>query len=75
MMYVDQFPGTFWFTGLIYGTLVLRYVIFAIAGGLSMSDLFLPKRPSAEHHDKAIHAANTTNDGGVQKIVNPIVNH
>lgn len=43
ILYVKDFPSTFWFTGLIDGALVVFYVLFSIRGGLKIADLFLPK--------------------------------
>lgn len=45
MFFVNGFPTTFWFTGLIDGVLATLYVIFALQGGLKMADLFLPAAP------------------------------
>lgn len=44
MAMVSDFPATFWFTGIIDGLFTLLYLIFAFRGGLSMRELFLPKR-------------------------------
>ncbi|MCF8305299.1 MAG: hypothetical protein K9I71_01630 [Ignavibacteriales bacterium] len=38
----EKFPSTFWFTGLIDGTFIILYLVFALRGGLSISELFLP---------------------------------
>ncbi len=43
MGFVKNFPGTFWFTGIIDGLFLVLYIIFAIRGGLTVRDLFLPK--------------------------------
>jgi len=43
MIFVQDFPSTFWFTGIIDGLFTLLYVVFAIRGGLRYHDLFLPK--------------------------------
>lgn len=43
MLFVKGFPPTFWFTGLIDGLLTVLYIVFALSGGLSVRDLFLPK--------------------------------
>lgn len=41
---VKDFPSTFWFTGIIDGLFTILYMVFATRGGLSISDLFLPKK-------------------------------
>jgi len=38
----EKFPSTSWFTGLIDGTFIILYLVFALRGGLSISELFLP---------------------------------
>ncbi len=43
MMFVSDFPSTFWFTGIIDGLFTILYMVFAFRGGLRMNDLFLPK--------------------------------
>lgn len=43
MVFVPGFPDTFWFTGIIDGLLTISYLIFAVKGGLSLRDLFLPE--------------------------------
>lgn len=43
MFTVNDFPNTFWFTGLIDGLLTILYILFAVRGGLSLNDIFLPK--------------------------------
>ncbi|MFO7656728.1 MAG: hypothetical protein R6W78_06640 [Bacteroidales bacterium] len=43
MLFVKDFPSTFWFTGLIDGALVILYILFSVRGGLKIADLFLPK--------------------------------
>lgn len=42
MLFVEGFPATFWFTGLIDGGFVLLYLLFASRGGLSARDLAWP---------------------------------
>ncbi|MBD0332443.1 MAG: hypothetical protein ICV66_07285 [Chitinophagaceae bacterium] len=44
IFFVQGFPSTFWFTGIIDSLFILLYIIFAFHGGLSLRDLFLPKR-------------------------------
>ncbi len=44
MIFVSDFPATFWFTGIIDGLFTILYIVFAIWGGLRMSDLFLPQK-------------------------------
>jgi hypothetical protein len=43
MLFVADFPSTFWFTGIIDGIFTILYLIFALRGGLGMRELFLPK--------------------------------
>lgn len=43
MLFVSDFPATFWFTGIIDGLFVILYFIFALRGGLNLRDIFLPK--------------------------------
>ncbi len=43
MLFVVDFPTTFWFTGIIDGLFLVQYFIFALQGGLSLRDIFLPK--------------------------------
>lgn len=47
MIFVKDFPTTFWFTGIIDGSFIILYVVFAVRGGLRVRDLFLPKLKSA----------------------------
>ncbi len=42
--FVDGFPSTFWFTGIIDGLFTIMYIVFARRGGLTLRDLFLPER-------------------------------
>jgi hypothetical protein len=44
MGFVPDFPSTFWFTGIIDGLFTLLYMVFAFRGGLSMRELFLPRK-------------------------------
>jgi len=43
MLFVVDFPTTFWFTGIIDGLFTILYLVFAFRGGLGMRELFLPK--------------------------------
>ena len=43
MLFVQDFPSTFWFTGIIDGLFTVLYLVFAVRGGLRYRDLFLPK--------------------------------
>lgn len=43
MGFVKGFPSTFWFTGIIDGTFIILYLVFAFRGGLTFRNLFLPK--------------------------------
>ena len=40
MLFVKDFPTTFWFTGIIDGVLTILYIFFALKGGLKSRDLF-----------------------------------
>lgn len=42
MLFSDDFPSTFWFTGIIDGLFTAFYILFALRGGLSLKELFLP---------------------------------
>lgn len=42
MAFVEGFPSTFWFTGIIDGGFVILYLVFAYRGGLKIKELFLP---------------------------------
>lgn len=44
MLFVKDFPPTFWFTGIIDATFTVLYFVFAFRGGMEMKDLFLPVR-------------------------------
>ena len=44
MSYFNDFPSTFWFTGIVDTTFTLLYFIFTLRGGLGIKDLFLPYR-------------------------------
>ena len=44
MSYLNDFPSTFWFTGIVDTTFTLLYFIFTLRGGLGIKDLFLPYR-------------------------------
>jgi hypothetical protein len=43
IVFVKDFPSTFWFTGIIDGLFTVSYLVFAYRSGLSFRDLFLPK--------------------------------
>jgi hypothetical protein len=43
MAIVADFPSTFWFTGMIDGLFTFLYLLFALRGGLSLRDLFVPR--------------------------------
>ena len=47
MGFVNDFPSSFWFTGIIDGLFTILYVFFAFRGGLGMRDIFLPNRLSS----------------------------
>ncbi len=44
MIFVSDFPATFWFTGIIDGLFTILYIVFAIQGGLGLRSLFLPEK-------------------------------
>ena len=44
LVFLDGFPSTFWFTGVIDAVFVVLYLLFAMRGGLSLRDLFVPVR-------------------------------
>jgi len=51
MLFYENFPSTFWFTGIIDTVFTLLYFIFAFRSGLGIKDLFLPvtaQRDSSE---------------------------
>jgi hypothetical protein len=43
MIFVQDFPCTFWFTGIIDGAFTILYFVFALRCGLGIRDIFLPK--------------------------------
>ena len=47
MLFVNDFPSTFWFTGIIDGVFTILYIVFATRGGLKIVELFLPKMKSS----------------------------
>jgi hypothetical protein len=42
ILFVQDFPSTFWFTGIIDALFIILYFVFAIHGGLGYRDLFFP---------------------------------
>lgn len=42
IIFVQDFPTTFWFTGIIDGLFSILYIVFALQGGLEVKNLFLP---------------------------------
>lgn len=44
MLFYEDFPSTFWFTGIVDATFTLLYFIFTFRAGLGVKDLFLPLR-------------------------------
>lgn len=42
MVFDHEFPGTFWFTGIIDVLFVVLYLAFAVKAGLRPAELFLP---------------------------------
>ncbi|MBN2683106.1 MAG: hypothetical protein JXR58_11400 [Bacteroidales bacterium] len=43
ILFVKDFPSTFWFTGVIDGLFTILYFVFALKGGLKIRDLFFPR--------------------------------
>jgi hypothetical protein len=43
ILFITDFPSTFWFTGIIDSLFIVLYIIFAYHGDLTLRDLFLPK--------------------------------
>ena len=43
MIFQEGFPHIFWFTGIIDGSFIFLYLIFAYRGGLTLRKLFLPE--------------------------------
>ena len=44
MTFAEDFPSTFWFTGIIDSLFAILYLVFALRGGLRMRELFLPPK-------------------------------
>src|SRR6056297_2620431 len=42
MAFIEEFPNTYWFTGIIDGVLITLYMVIALRAGLRFRDLFLP---------------------------------
>lgn len=42
MFFVDGFPATFWFTGIVDGTFIVLYLVLTFRAGLGIKDLFFP---------------------------------
>lgn len=42
--FVESFPSTFWMTGIIDGTFIILYIVFAVQSGFGFRDLFLPNK-------------------------------
>lgn len=42
--FVENFPSTFWMTGIIDATFVILYIVFAVQSGFGFRDLFLPNK-------------------------------
>jgi hypothetical protein len=50
MSFVEGFPSTFWFTGIVDSVLIVSYVVLAYRAGLSARDLFLPQKTGKPQH-------------------------
>jgi hypothetical protein len=46
MLFVADFPSTFWFTGIIDSLFTILYLVFALRGGIGLRALFLPETAS-----------------------------
>lgn len=46
IFFVKDFPSTFWFTGIIDSLFTIMYVVFALRGGIRLTELFLPVIPT-----------------------------
>ncbi|HQM85413.1 MAG TPA: hypothetical protein PLD55_12110 [bacterium] len=44
IVFIEGFPPTFWFTGIIDALFITLYLVFALKGGLKMKELFLPQK-------------------------------
>jgi hypothetical protein len=55
MFFVNGFPNTFWFTGVIDGLLTSLYFVFALKGGLKVKDVFLPNIGRANTNESFVH--------------------
>lgn len=44
--FVEGFPTTFWFTGIIDGVLLILNIVLSLKGGLTLRDLFMPAKLS-----------------------------
>lgn len=42
IIFVNDFPSTFWFTGIVDAAFTALYLVFTLRGGLGFKDLFLP---------------------------------
>ena len=48
MLFVHDFTSTFWFTGIIDGSFIILYFVFAFRGGLEIKNLFVPLQESQQ---------------------------
>lgn len=48
MIFVQDFPSTFWFTGIIDASFVILYFVFAFRVGLEIKNLFVPLQESQQ---------------------------
>lgn len=48
MIFVKDFPVTFWFSGIIDGSFTILYAVLATIGGLRIRDLFFPQIKGAQ---------------------------
>jgi hypothetical protein len=46
MLFVKDFPSTFWFTGVVDGVLTVLYIVLSLRGGLKINEIFMPKTRS-----------------------------
>ena len=48
LIFSDNFPSTFWFTGIIDALFTLLYFVFAYKGDLAIKNLFIPTKDNVQ---------------------------
>ena len=48
LIFSDNFPSTFWFTGIIDASFTVLYFVFATRGGLAVKNLFIPLKDNVQ---------------------------